>query len=1066
MKRGLVGRQGRLLLRCVLTVVAALAAPAAMAQGSAVLTGVVTDGASRQALADVVVTATSPSLQGEQMVVTDAAGLYRLPQLPSGTFTVRFEKQGYLPFSRADVQLRVDRTVRLNIELMPETLSGQEIVVVGKPPTIDVGSTSTGINVGADFVKNIALVRPGGKDSASRSFESLAEVAPGANSDAYGVSVNGTTSPENQFIVDGLSVNDPAYGLLGTPLSIDFVQEVNVVTGGYMPEFGRSTGGVMNVVTKSGSNEFQGSVFANYSPGLLVGSTPTVHREGQSIQTREALWNQGDFGAEMGGPILKDKLWFYAGFAPSFSRNQLVRSLHRIVPDESGAPTRDAKGLSVTEEIDDTRKAYFADQRSFQYIGKLTYLLNQDHNLTVSIYGAPKSSGGRGHFGFSPRTGASEVANINGPFDALAHVYNAASNDLSLKWASAFLNKHLLLDATLGWHHQTSSTLPSDGSGMGDIERGEGLAGNPGVIYRRWQPSSGYGYHSIVDFEQLPDPSVCGPSGALCPVADYLLGGPGFMDEAELDRYQGKAVLTYLFTAFGHHIVKAGIDVEWMRYLHNKGYSGGVLLRERLNGQAFDEYRQYGVMTGPDEAQLTYVQSAESTSSTVGGFVQDSWTVADLFTINAGLRFDQQIVRDKYGAVALALNNQLSPRVGVIYDFTQQGRSKIFANFARFYEGVPLDVGDRSFGDERMFRRRRSVADCDPAADFEKAKVDCRDPSKVMTIGNPESPSQTHLLTGGGDTTPVDPALEPQSSDEWVIGGEYEVVSDGRLGLQYTKRYMNSVIEDMSRDEGMTYFLGNPSRGFASDFPAAVRDYDAVTVYFSKAFADLWMAQASYTYSILRGNYSGLFRPENGQLDPNINSDFDLISLLDNKMGPLPGDRTHSFKLFGSKEFILTASTSLNLGLSYRTRSGTPINYFAGHPVYSNTEVMVLPRGSGGRLPWVHEIDSHLGYNWRLSKSSQLSVMVDIFNLFNFGQSVEVDQLYTPAYLLPYVPRDKSKTPQQETCIASNSPPGCQTPIQRNDGTPFDLAEANPNYGNATRYQPPRSVRLGAKLTF
>ena len=83
----------------------------------------------------------------------------------------------------------------------------------------------------------------------------------------------------------------------------------------------------------------------------------------------------------------------------------------------------------------------------------------------------------------------------------------------------------------------------------------------------------------------------------------------------------------------------------------------------------------------------------------------------------------------------------------------------------------------------------------------------------------------------------------------------------------------------MSRDDGNTYFIGNPGQGFAKDFPKAVRNYDAVTVYFTKTFADLWLAQASYTWSRLYGNYSGLFRPETGQLDPNINSDFDLLSL-------------------------------------------------------------------------------------------------------------------------------------------------------------------------------------------
>src|SRR5262249_46778777 len=147
---------------------------------------------------------------------------------------------------------------QVNAQLLPEnvTLKAEEIVVVGKAPTVDVGSSSTGVSMNQDFTSHLPL--SGG--TATRSFESLATVAPGAQTDTYGVSVNGTTSPENSFQIDGVAVNNPAFGTLGTPLTTEFVKEVNVVSGGYMPEFGRAMGGVFDVVTQSGGNEFHGSV--------------------------------------------------------------------------------------------------------------------------------------------------------------------------------------------------------------------------------------------------------------------------------------------------------------------------------------------------------------------------------------------------------------------------------------------------------------------------------------------------------------------------------------------------------------------------------------------------------------------------------------------------------------------------------------------------------------------------------------------------------------------------------------------------------------------------------------
>ena len=257
------------LLRNAAVVAAVVLSGAAYAQGLGVVQGTITDTSTGKAVADVVVTATSPAKQGEELVVTDGAGNYYLSQLPPGTYTLRFEKESFKPFSRADIVVRADRTLRVNVELLPESLKAEEVVIVSKAPVVDVGSAATGQSVSADFVRNIAVSRPTGVGGQQRSFESLAVVAPQAQADTYGVSINGTTSPENGYLIDGLSVSDPAFGTNGTELTAEFVQEVNVVTGGYMPEYGRSTGGVLSAVTKTGSNTFKGSVWGTWTPGGL-----------------------------------------------------------------------------------------------------------------------------------------------------------------------------------------------------------------------------------------------------------------------------------------------------------------------------------------------------------------------------------------------------------------------------------------------------------------------------------------------------------------------------------------------------------------------------------------------------------------------------------------------------------------------------------------------------------------------------------------------------------------------------------------------------------------------------
>lgn len=1113
-------RAAHLLPAVSVAVVGVLAAAPAMAQGTAVLSGTITDAATKRPIADAVVTVTSPALQGEQTVVTDKSGSYRIPNLPPGDYSLRLEGDSYKPYSRGGITLRQNSTIRVNADLLPEGIKAEEVVVVGKAPTVDVGSSSTGVTLNQDFVSRIALNAPGGKGAASRSFESLAATAPGANGDAYGVSIAGTTSPENAFVIDGVSVNDPAYGILGTPLSVEFVKELNIVTGGYLPEYGKSIGGIFDVTTKTGSNEFHGSAWFNITPGVIEGTRKLVQSAATTITTKASLDSLRDFGADIGGPIIKDRLWFYGGVQFAFNQQRLERNLSQFnyVPDPAhsgsfvkqvdpvtgfpvvthltcpaglvcntgpnGAPLK--SGVTIPSS-----PRYLAKEESIQYIGKLTYLVNQDHNFTLSFYGTPTTSGGKGAYGFNNR-GVPEVANLIGSYNALATKYFAEANDLSLKYSGAFNNKRQLLDITVGWHHQHGGTYASDGSGPDQIGTPGTLANVPDAHYRMNRPD----FHSITGLGEQVPPGFCGTvpvwnekkmksvDKTTCPVNSYFAGGPGFIDDVLLDSYQSRAVFTNLFQALGHHVVKAGIDFSLNGYKHDKGYTGGVAYTETGSGHAWSDSRSYGFLTGPDTPVVGPGGSdhlnhytAKTQTINVGGFLQDSWTIMDKVTLNFGVRYDAQIINGADGTLGLALPNQWSPRIGVIYDFTQQGRSKLFANFARYYEGVPLDMADRSFPSEpqspSVHNSKTSASGamgCDPTKPADVAKGGaCTTNGQRVPGGTSSSPygvaSNPSQIWGrlGGVKEPVDPNASPQSSDEFVVGGEYELFSDARLGVTYTHRYLNRALEDMSRDEANTYFIGNPGYGIASDFPKAVRNYDAITVYFDKAYANTWLFKASYTLSRLYGNYAGLFRPETLQLDPNITSDFDLKSLLPNRTGLLPGDSTHSVKIYAAKDFLLSGGQDILLGLTFRTRSGTPLNAFGAHPLYGQNEAFVIPRGAGGTLnpdgsitptrgDWVHNIDLRVGYSVRLNKDSTLGITADIFNIFNFQTTTSYDQTYTLSNVLP---------------CSGGTVPACVKHSDPGKPVAFDpKTEVNPNYGKALAYQDPRQFRFGAKITF
>ena len=167
--------------------------------------------------------------------------------------------------------------------------------------------------------------------------------------------------------------------------------------------------------------------------------------------------------------------------------------------------------------------------------------------------------------------------------------------------------------------------------------------------------------------------------------------------------------------------------------------------------------------------------------------------------------------------------------------------------------------------------------------------------------------------------------------------------------------------------------------------------------------------------------------------------------------------------MFGAKEVNFSNALSASIGLSYRGNSGQPINYLGAYPGYGQDETFVLPRGTGGRTPWINSIDSNVGVNYRVSKDSVVSFTLDVFNLFNFQGVDSVDESYTFSQVLPvYDP--KTQTGGTAADLPTDTSPG-KVPLA--DGTGFLAAEdVNKNFKNPDRYKAPRQIRFGVRYTF
>ena len=213
------------------------------------------------------VTVTSPALQGAQTQVTDAEGRFRFLALPPGTYSAKVELASFQTVEQANIEVGLDRTVTLPITMQLAGVAAT-VNVEASSPVIDTQSTTIGINATAETFNRLPV---------QRDIYSIARLAPGATDDGVGPAVLGSTGAENQYIVEGLNTTGVERAEKGKQLNFDFVEEIEVKTGGLPAEYGRATGGVINVITKSGGNTFRGSLFGFSEGGGLQSNDNTAN---------------------------------------------------------------------------------------------------------------------------------------------------------------------------------------------------------------------------------------------------------------------------------------------------------------------------------------------------------------------------------------------------------------------------------------------------------------------------------------------------------------------------------------------------------------------------------------------------------------------------------------------------------------------------------------------------------------------------------------------------------------------------------------------------------------------
>lgn len=1004
----------------ILGVLLLMAFSAVAQEQTASIEGTVKD-ASGAVLPGVTVEAVNATRGGTFTEVTNSEGVYRFPSLPAGRYNVTASLEGFNASNVSNVNLllgqilKVDHTMRVGVT--------ESITVTAEAPLVDVKQSATATSVRAEEFERL----PVGRD-----FASVVTLTPGANREraSGGISVDGASASENKFVIDGVDTTDMRDGSQAKTLITDFIDEVQVKSAGYAAEFGGATGGVINVVTKGGTNQFRGDLYGYATQDSLNGSErPQLQLvNGSTTQAESPIYRKDEYeqyepGITLGGPVLRDRLFFFAAYQP-----QDITQTRTI--DYVGANEGQHRTFETT-----TKTKYSTANLNGTFGSKFSY--------KASANFAPAERQGLPFATFPGVVDAAQLAAVN----RNGRGSPTADASIGREWDNESYSAYFDIFPTQSW-----------------------LIGVKAGRFTTDFRDTGVPNEILHSFSSVgADPSI------FPEIPASLLRAPGFTslatnsavarDKYNRDSYSVDA--TWYLRAAGEHAIKAGIQQE---KITNDVFSGElqplITYYWDLAHAGTGRRGKYGYFTVRQFATVGNVQQDNSAI-----FLQDAWTIRDRLTVNFGVRAESEDVpmyRLDGTFIDFGYGDKLSPRLGFAYDLFGTGRTKVYGSYGTFFDVTKLEWPRGSSGGDRWVDYHFELND------FDWTKNIC-DVGNNTTADRPDCPAGTFIAASdrrffdpADVASTLDPNIKPMETREYSLGGEHSLTATTSLGLRYVHKELVRTIEDMGVLVGddEIYIYGNPGSGLSTTLgavamPKAVRDYDAVEFEATKRFSSALSVHASYTWSRLYGNYSGLANSDEviartvGRRSPNVNRSFDGLAQgfdqnLDPTYGLLPTDRPHQFKI----QATYTAPFGTTIGINQYAGSGTPqtteVNLYPSLPFFP------YGRGDMGRTPWLTQTDLTLQHEIKFGGRYGLQFMVNVLNLFD-----EDTELYRWNRLLRAdLPQSTGLT--QFTFF--DHPFDFNQVLQENAGAVDTLRD--PRYGQGYIFQDPRLVRLGVRLRF
>ena len=990
--------------------IAAVAVAASLGMGASAYAGnndggivvSVSDG-SEAPLSNVSIVIRNSNTGFRRTVTTDSDGNLRVGLLPVGVYEVVAEKDGYDTVSLGEVTVRIGQNTNVNLTLYPDNV--ETISVTGSAiASIDFTSTESALNISAVELDRLPV---------PRSVTSVALLAPGTTQGDNrfgGVSFGGSSVAENQVYINGLNVTNFRNGLGFSNPPYEFYDQFQVKTGGYSAEFGRSTGGVINAVVKSGTNEFHAGASAYVVPSDLREQAPSVFEEDGSYYTYRDNDKSStiNYNVWASGALIEDTLFFYALYNPRDVESRSDRTLSDGNLNESNDDNA-FWGVKLDWNITDNHR-----------LELLTF--SDDSENVTDIYNVAED-------GAKTRIGSSTS-------------YSGGTN-WSLKYIG-YLTDDLTVSAMYG-ENKYDLTTATDSSSECELA----------LDYRYY-----YGFAT-----DIPGTGVV--SNGCATTSNYFLEEGEDTREAMRIDFDWAVSDDHLLrfgmdnetnTSFSNQFYSGPRGTYWLIY---PGFDG-----ETVNDVVLDADTDYAM-----GRTRTVGGNFETEASAF--YIEDTWTVTDEITLTLGLRNEQFDNKNAAGETFAKIDNMWAPRLGFAWDIGGMGEHKVFASVGRYFLPVANNTNVRLAGNEADQRNYYVFTGWEEftyngGTYYTPGLGEQIGSTRVTSTG--EVPDTRSIVSNNLDAMYQDEIIigyQGMINEDWswgIKGTQRQL--NGAIDDMIID---HAIAERFGCGDGYhpnQYVLGNPGKsmevytdtdcdGSVDDwatftaeelvYPEAERTYYAVDLNIAKAWDGVWSLDATYTWSHSYGNSEGLVKSDNGQDDAGLTTDFDFPELMDGAYGNLPNDRRHMLKVFGS----YAISENFTVGINYSLQSGRPVNAFGvahpgpdgevdyGYTYYLSTDSGAVndegaiiydyeqvTRGSQGRTPWVSRVDVNLAYSTEIA-GLDTRFKIDVFNLLDADNVTRINEVAESAQ-----------------------------------------GQASPRYGLAQAFQTPRYVQISANVTF